>query len=184
MVCQKVPHAIFKKCWKDKGVKGMRDVCHCFACSPKLSSEWSVQIAIVSLHKRAVFAKWKLQKQHVLCMICNRKVTAYDLKIIPYWTDAHWKSLIRRTKVFGELTNSDTVCWSRACYLESSWRHSLSRKLQHNVWSALKIGTHDACRVALPRRKFRKTCKREHKTPNPRILFRQRGVNSRVSRYT
>ena len=48
----------------------------------------------------------------------------------------------------------------------------------------VKTKTHDACRVASPRRKFRITCKQKDKTPNPRILLRQRGVNSGGSRLT
>ena len=78
MVFQKVPHAIFKERWKDKGVKGMSDVCQCFACSAKLSSDWSVQIAIVSFHKRAVFCKMEIAKN--IMFYARIDITRYGVR--------------------------------------------------------------------------------------------------------
>ena len=121
----------------------------------KLSSGWWTISTVFGMGWSCSLETWVLSSHQVL-----RKLSS------GWWTISTVLGPMRTLKA-----DTHDACW---CMFSKVF----------GLIRALKIGTHDACRVASPRRKFRKTCKRKHKTPNPRILFRQRGVNSRVSRYT
>ena len=91
--------------FQDKGVEGMRYVFSCLACSPKLSSPWSVQTCIVSFHfrdRRAVKIahqadksfRWTWTQRHIMQTSVKLSVNVqFESLAFMKWSKMPWSNL-------------------------------------------------------------------------------------------